>query len=142
MTDSAPVDMTVTGLHRRYRNGELTPQTLITDCRQRSLAATDNPAWIRLLSEAELARYLARLEGESPDTLPLYGIPFAIKDNIDLAHVPTTAACPAYSHTPARSAFVVQKLIESGAIPLAARGRNGFWSDFGCSGILALDHGA
>ena len=55
--------------------------------------------------------------GPSAD-LPLYGVPFAIKDNIDLAGTPTTAACPAFAYTPDRSAFVVQRLIAAGAIPI------------------------
>src|SRR5580704_9795820 len=49
--------------------------------------------------------------------LPLSNLTFAIKDNIDLAGVPTTAACPAYSYTPTHSAPVVQRLIDAGAIP-------------------------
>ena len=51
-------------------------------------------------------------------TLLLYGVPFVIKDNIDLAGVPTSAACPDFAYTPASSAFVVQRLIDAGAIPL------------------------
>ena len=49
---------------------------------------------------------------------PLWGLPFAIKDNIDLAGVPTTAACPAYAYIPDRSATVVERLIGAGAIPI------------------------
>ena len=63
-------------------------------------------------------RYVQALQTRSIDDLPLYGIPFVIKDNIDLAGVPTTAACPPFSYLPARSAFVVEKLLEAGAIPL------------------------
>ena len=62
--------------------------------------------------------YVRALEGESVDTRPLYGIPFVIKDNIDLAGIPTSAACPEYSYVPSRSAVVVQRLIDAGAIPL------------------------
>ena len=50
--------------------------------------------------------------------LPLSGLTFAIKDNIDLAGVPTTAACPAYAYSPAKSAPVVQRLIDAGAVPV------------------------
>ncbi|MBT9566697.1 MAG: allophanate hydrolase, partial [Thiobacillus sp.] len=70
--------------------------------------------------------------------LPLYGIPFAIKDNIDLAGLPTTAGCPEYAYTPARHAAVVQRLIDAGAIPLGktnldqfATGLNGTRSPYG-----------
>ncbi len=70
--------------------------------------------------------------------LPLYGIPFAIKDNIDLAGVPTTAACPAFAYTPQRHAMVVQRLIDAGAIPIGktnldqfATGLNGTRSPYG-----------
>ena len=50
--------------------------------------------------------------------LPLSGLTFAIKDNIDLAGVPTTAACPAYAYSPEKSATVVERLIDAGAIPV------------------------
>jgi len=49
---------------------------------------------------------------------PLFGIPFAIKDNIDLAGVPTTAGCPSFAYVPERSATVVERLCAAGAIPI------------------------
>lgn len=78
----------------------------------------DNPIWIYVLDESELEPYLTHLEACKPDSLPLYGVPFAIKDNIDLEGVPTTAACPDYSYVPEKSAYVVDRLIEAGAIPV------------------------
>ncbi len=101
-----------------YRSGELTPRTLIDELLER-IQKVDNPAiWITQLSGDELEPYLQNLESSDPADLPLYGIPFAIKDNIDLSGVPTTAACEAYSYTPEESAPVVEKLIQAGAIPL------------------------
>ena len=50
------------------------------------------------------------------ERLPLYGIPFAVKDNIDVAGLPTTAACPAFAYVPERSAHVVERLEQAGAI--------------------------
>ncbi len=50
--------------------------------------------------------------------MPLFGVPFAVKDNIDVAGMPTTAACPAFAHTPKRSAVAVQRLLDAGAIVL------------------------
>ena len=58
------------------------------------------------------------IEKRSIEELPLYGVPFVIKDNIDLAGVPTTAGCPAYSYVPSKSSTAVQRLLDAGAIPL------------------------
>ena len=52
------------------------------------------------------------------DVLPLAGVPFAVKDNIDLAGLDTTAACPAFAYRPAASATVVDRLLAAGAIPV------------------------
>ncbi len=110
--------MTITQLKNSYRNKTLSPRTLMEQIAARIGKHADNPIWIYLLSSEELEPYLARLEASDPAELPLYGIPFAIKDNIDLQGVPTTAACPDYSYTPEASAYVVQVLIEAGAIPI------------------------
>lgn len=61
-----------------------------------------------------------RPETETPpaNAGPLAGLPFAVKDNIDVAGLPTTAACPGFSHSPARSATVVEKLVAAGAVPV------------------------
>ena len=70
--------------------------------------ATDaHHAFIHRLTDAEIEPYLAHLDGVDPASLPLYGVPFAIKDNIDLAGIPTTAACPAFAYVPERSATIV-----------------------------------
>ena len=53
-----------------------------------------------------------------PQGKPLFGVPFAVKDNIDVAGLPTTAACPAFAYKPQRSAFVVERLVAAGAIPI------------------------
>lgn len=110
--------LTISDLLTAYRSGQSTPRALLAAIRERE-AVDDNPGvWIHRLTDEELEPYLKRLEAASPADLPLYGIPFAIKDNIDLAGVPTTAACPDYAYTPGQSAHVVQKLIDAGAIPL------------------------
>ena len=64
-------------------------------------AQLDRHVWIRRLTAGRDARLCASsCDGRDPTSLPLYGIPFAIKDNIDLAGVPTTAACPEFAYTP------------------------------------------
>ena len=82
------------------------------------IAASDDAIWIYRLSKEEIFSYVEELASVPVDSLPLWGIPFAIKDNIDLAGVPTTAACPDFSYQATESATVVQRLIDAGAIPV------------------------
>lgn len=101
-----------------YRDGTFTPEQVSGEALRRAEEGQSRNTWIRRLNREELAPYLERLASASPDALPLYGIPFAIKDNIDLAGVPTTAGCPDYAYVPERSATVVERLVEAGAIPI------------------------
>jgi len=94
------------------------PADIVDDVLARIAARGDDHVWIRVLTRAEIEPYLRALEGRDPATAPLYGLPFAIKDNIDLAGVPTTAACPAFAYTPARTATAVARAIAAGAIPI------------------------
>lgn len=112
------IDLSLQGLRQAYSEGTLTPRVLMSRLQARSARYADHNIWIHILSESELAPYLARLENGRIEDFPLFGVPFAIKDNIDLAHIPTTAGCEAFAYTPASSAFVVAKLIEAGAIPV------------------------
>lgn len=112
------MNMTISGLLEAYGAGTTTPAEVIDDVLQRCADYEENNIWIRRLNRDEIDPYLDRLQTQSPDALPLYGIPFAIKDNIDLAGIPTTAACPAFAYTPDKSAFVVEQLIQAGAIPV------------------------
>jgi len=112
------IDTTIPGLQQCYARADLSPRELILALRNKALAESDNPVWIYLLSEDELEPYFSALEAKDASTLPLFGIPFAIKDNIDLAGIPTTAACPEFTYRPETSASVVKRLINCGAVPL------------------------
>jgi allophanate hydrolase len=72
----------------------------------------ERPVWISLTNE-ETA--VATADSIDP-SLPLAGLPFAVKDNFDVAGMPTTAGCPSFAYVPDRSATVVQRLLEAGAI--------------------------
>jgi len=110
---------TVDSILESYRAGTETPRGLISRIQAEIDADPGRDAlFIRRLNAQDLEPYLLRLERENPSMLPLFGVPFVIKDNIDLAGVPTTAACPDYAYTPEHSSFVVELLIQAGAIPL------------------------
>ncbi len=74
----------------------------------------DDPAWIMVCDAGFIDAQLDRLEGRTD--LPLFGVPFAVKDNIDVAGLVTTAACPAFAYRPERSAEVVLRLMAAGAV--------------------------
>jgi len=112
------LDLGIASLARRYAARDLTPSQLVE-----SLIATRNSfdthnIWISKVPDESLRARARQLDGVDPASLPLYGIPFAIKDNIDFAELPTTAACPAFAYQPASSAPVVQALLDAGAIAL------------------------
>jgi allophanate hydrolase len=105
-----------------YRSGG-SPTKLLTELAG-ALREQDDPAWISIVGDASLHRQLAELEARATRAggdlkgLPLYGIPFAVKDNIDVVEMITTAACPAFAYTPAGNATAVQRLLDAGAIVL------------------------
>ena len=115
------LDLSIPHLRAQYASGALTPVQMVDALYARMLAEDaliDRHIWIHRLSKEAMLAYANALEGKDAGALPLYGIPFAIKDNIDLAGVPTTAACPEFAYTPDKSATVVQRLIDAGAIPV------------------------
>ena len=112
------MNLQVSHLRKLYLAGALKPTDLMKQLDAEIGNEDNRHIWIRRLTLDETMVYAKRLEDKSIADLPLYGVPFAIKDNIDLAGIPTTAACPEYAYIPTVSATVVQKLIDAGAIPI------------------------
>tara|TARA_R110000823_G_scaffold125385_5_gene252063 strand:+ start:20464 stop:22278 length:1815 start_codon:yes stop_codon:yes gene_type:complete len=105
-------------LQRGYRAGEFSPAEVIDTLLARAEAYLDHNIFITRLERAQIELYLSALSEHAATELPLYGIPFLIKDNIDLAGIATTAGCRQFAHVPHESAFIVQHLLAAGAIPL------------------------
>lgn len=105
---------TLSGLARAYAGG-LHPADVVTEAFARLDAAGDPGI---LLHRAEASALAAAAALDRPDGRPLWGVPFVVKDNIDVAGMPTTAACPDLSYVPATDAFVVARLRAAGAIVL------------------------
>lgn len=101
-------------LRAAYAEGSATPLSVMQAVLERISSAGADGVWISRVPDAEL---LAQARAADPDR-PLGGVPFAVKDNIDVAGLPTTAGCPAYAYTPERHAVAVQRLVDAGAIPV------------------------
>lgn len=113
-----PKLLTVTWLKNSYRHNKLTPLEVAEEIVRRAKLTKDKNVYIIEPDLSWIKPYIDRLGEYDPETLPLWGIPFVIKDNIDLEGLPTTAGCPDYSYRPQESAAVVKKLIAAGAVPV------------------------
>jgi allophanate hydrolase len=115
-----PVSLDFHTLRRAYADGAATPISIARDVIERIERRGDDAVWLsrvpneRLLDEAVALERRAVAEGIAD--LPLYGVPFAVKDNIDVAGVPTTAACREFAYVPKVSAPVVERLHRAGAL--------------------------
>ena len=103
-------------LGARLRAGTLRPREVVDGVLARIAARGDDKVWIHRAAQAALDARADELERRGPAGLPLYGIPFAVKDNIDVAGQPTTAGCPEFAYSPASSSPVVQALGDAGAM--------------------------
>jgi len=147
---------TVQGWLDAYLQGD-SPRELLAACRERLQRDSPHGVWIHLASNREFDAQLDALDAmlaETPDrdallrARPLFGVPFAVKDNIDIADVPTTAACPAFAFVPSQTATAVAKLLAAGAVWLGktnldqfATGLVGTRSPFGQPAcVFSADH--
>jgi allophanate hydrolase len=110
--------LSIGDLSTAYRDHRTTPVAVVRELYARIAASSDPAIWITLLPLHQVLEQAQVLAACDPASLPLYGIPFAIKDNIDLADVQTTAACEEFAYRPSHSAFVVTQLIKAGAMPI------------------------
>jgi len=105
----------LTSLRAAYASGQ-SPESVIEYVYQQIETAGVRPVWISLVPRPKALARAAALSTAGSGKLPLYGVPFAVKDNIDVAGMATTAGCPAYSYQPSASATVVSLLEAAGAI--------------------------
>ncbi|KAF1823727.1 amidase signature enzyme [Dissoconium aciculare CBS 342.82] len=140
--DTQQLDLSIKCLRTRYTQGSLIPEQVVTEVSRRIAEYHEkNPAvWTYLRSGDELSSSARELNDRfsGKPLPPLYGIPFAVKDNIDVTGIPTTAACEAFTRTPTATASVVQAILDAGGIFIGktnldqlATGLSGCRSPFG-----------
>ena len=118
--DTLDDTLTLESVARGVRERQFSYADLLCEVHRRARDRGAAGVWVHLVDEDALLKRLADLEklkAQGAD-LPLFGVPFAVKDNIDVEGMPTTAACPAFSYLPKQSAFTVERLTRAGAIVL------------------------
>lgn len=145
-----PPILDLSTLRDLYASGRLTPVELAGAIADRMAASRDPAIFITPLDRAALLASAEDLVARHPrpNSLPLWGIPFAVKDNLDVAGLPTTAACPAFAYTPEVDAEVVVRLEAAGAfctgktnLDQFATGLNGTRSPYGAPrSVFSAEH--
>src|ERR1700712_3801678 len=110
------VTETVAAITAAHRAGTMSPAQTVARSFARIRDHKDPAIFISLRDEKEALAEAEALSKKDPALLPLYGIPVAVKDNIDAQGLPTTAACPAFSYLPAHDSTAVARLRAAGAI--------------------------
>jgi allophanate hydrolase len=148
-TTPAALPFRVRALRDVLECGALTVHDLVDEVLHRIADRGPDAVWISRVEPGALRARAADLEASraAGADLPLYGIPVAVKDNIDVAGLPTTAACPAYAYTPTTDAAAVRRLLDAGAIVVGktnldqfATGLTGVRSPYGaCESVFGGD---
>ena len=107
-------------LRRAYAEDSASPVSVAREVLARIEMRGGDGVWISRVPAEEVLAAAGELErratADGANSMPLYGLPFAVKDNIDVAGLPTTAACSNFAHRPARSAPVIERLLQAGAL--------------------------
>ncbi|KAL3478115.1 amidase signature domain-containing protein [Aspergillus californicus] len=114
-----PQSLDITSLQKSYAAKAITPAAIIRQVYDRIDSYADKSVWIHLVPKDEALKAavaLATNYSDQESLPPLFGVPFSVKDSIDVAGIPTTVACPSYAYTPEITAPAVQKVLDAGGI--------------------------
>jgi allophanate hydrolase len=112
------MDLRIASLGNAYRKSMLHPEDVINTIYDRIAKRGDDGVWNALTLREEALECVKRLGAMDIDRSPLWGIPFAIKDNIDVPGLPTTNGLPESSYMPTTTGPAVSRLLAAGAIPI------------------------
>ena len=114
----ARLSLRATTLHAAYRRGDVDPVDVVNEVLRRIAARGDDRVWVQTADPLHLraqARALRERRADI-DSLPLYGLPFGVKDNVDVVGMPTTCGCPGFDRQSGASATAVQRALDAGAL--------------------------
>ena len=130
----------ISALKAAYISKKVTPEEVIFSIKQETNRLKDHNIWITPPDDQFIKPYIEKLGDPNFENKPLWGVPFAIKDNIDFSPLNTTAGCASFSYPAQDHAYAVEKLLEAGALPIGktnmdqfATGLVGTRSPFGLS---------
>jgi allophanate hydrolase len=133
-----PSLLEIAALHEGYRTGAFTPADVVRELLARMESYPDKAVFITRVEDTAALAAAEALDRADLGTKPLWGIPFMVKDNMDVAGLPTTAACPDFAYVPEKDATIIARLRAAGAILLGktnldqfATGLNGTRSPYG-----------
>jgi allophanate hydrolase len=115
-------DLSVRALSACLKGGAIKLSDVVNDVLDARERNASNPMFITTVPEQAIRKRAEELEAYSHAArtkMPLFGVPFVVKDNIDVVGYATTAGCPEYAYLPDRNSFVVERLLEAGAILVA-----------------------
>jgi len=137
-TPIAQLSLDFDSLRRVYQDGTWSPSCVIDELYRRIERARGDHVWLHLVPETRARETAVKLERARSGGahLPLYGIPFGVKDNIDVEGLPTTAGCPEFAYRATRTASVVERLEAAGAILIGKQNMDQFAT--GLVGIRSL----
>lgn len=138
MTVDLQQSLAISALRDAYRSGAFTPVELVTEIYRRIKARGEDGVWTALVPLEDALCCAEELAHRDASSLPLYGIPFSVKDNIDVAGLNTTASCPAFAYRPEHSATCVRLLLNAGAILIGKNTMDQFAT--GLVGVRAPKH--
>ena len=110
------VDSQLVSLRRALEAGTTSVHEVVDGVLERIASLDDDAVWISRVPEQDLRARADELQAVGPGNLPLFGIPYAIKDNIDAAGMETTAACPGFAYRSKHNAAAVERLHAAGAM--------------------------
>ena len=113
------LNLEIRHLRRAYADGQLTPTDVVENIQDRLKTQDGEGVWILVVSKEEMlmrARDLEAMDPSDRDRYPLFGLPFSVKDCIDVAGLPTTAGCPEFTYIPEKTNLAIARALDAGAI--------------------------